>query len=833
MQQLNHTITLRILLSFFIIIIGNSSQAQGPGGGNGQGRAGGGQGRPTAGVFGKVIDSKSNNPIPYATVALYKAKDSSLVSGTITKEDGRFIIQAKTGKYYLEINFMGYNKIRKSNVNITAEKPMYRIGAVKLAKSNAEIQGVEIVGEQSYVDYKIDRKVINVERDLASSGASAVEALQNVPSVTVDIEGNVALRGSSNFTVLINGKPSPLSGGDALEQIPTSAIKNIEIITNPSAKFDPDGMTGIINVILKDDVNQGFNGIIETNGSSTGSYGFNTTLNYRTEKWNFFGGVDIRNRNSPGDGLSEMQNFANPDTTFYRTTNIDRQRMRDNMNFKAGVDYYANDKNTFGVEGVYGINQRGKDYFSEIDEYYDPLYMPHVYTTSANETHSDQDFIKTNLSWLHKFKNKGEKLDVLVYFNTRSFDKEDDQKESFSNADWNPNMELISWTNTMDKNDNTDIRVKADYTKLLSKERKFEAGIQSRSKRESSVFTYDEYNLSTEKWENQALYNNNMDFNRDILSIYSTYGGMFKNFGYQLGLRGEYTNRQITSGIETNNSDINRFDIFPTVHLSQKINDKNSVMASYSRRIDRPGGWELNPNITFISSNFKREGNTGLEPEYTDSYELNYQLKFSKSFLSLEGYYRTTKNKISRIQEMDPTTYITTMTFANLDQDHATGIEAMANLQLNKWLRFNVSGNYYYYKLEGNLTSGAVDTESINFDVRGNANILITPLMRLQLTTFYRGPSVTAQGESESFYMFNTALRYDFFQRKLSVTLKASNITNSMKHAFSTYTSTFSTSNEFNRVGPVFSLTATYKINNYKQKRKASMEDGGGDGGDI
>ncbi len=786
---------------------------------------------PRSGIQGKIVDKQTKHAVPYCTVALYNATDSTLVSGTISDKSGNFFIKARGGYYYIDINFMGYNKIRKSNLQINKNQSIIKLGRIELIKSEAELKGVDVVGSQSYVDYRIDRKVIHVDRDLASAGASAVEALQNVPSVTVDIEGNVALRGSTNFTVLINGKPSPLSGSDALEQIPSSAIKNIEIITNPSAKYDPDGMTGIINVILKDNVDQGLNGIIEANVGSYDSYGFNTTLNYRTEKWNYFGGVSLMKRNSPGDGNSDMKNFANPDTLFYRNSELDRLRFRDNMTFKGGIEYYANKRNTFSIEGVYGVNKRGKDYFSKISEYYEPQYLARNYTTSSNTGGKTSPFMKINANWTHKFKTKGEKLEVLAFFNKSGFEKEENQKERYSDSIWTEDMPIKDWINTFDNNDNIDFRLKADYTKKLRKNRKFEAGIQSRTYREKSEFTHYKYNTTTSDWELKSQYSNNLTFDRDIFSAYSTFGGKIKDFGYQLGIRGEYTHRLIESEEGNSGAEINRFDIFPTIHLSQKINDNNSLMASYSRRIDRPGGWELGPNPMYISSTFIRVGNPSLEPEYTDSYELSYQLNFSKSFISLEGYYRTTENKITRIQEMDPTTYITTMTFKNLDRDHSAGMEAMANLQLAKWVRLNVSGNYYYYRLKGDISSNTIDKESVNYDIRGNVNFLITPLMRLQLTTFYRGPSVTAQGEFKSFYMFNSALRYDFFKRKLAVTFKVNNITNSMQHAFTTFSPTFETENSFSRFGPTFSLTATYKINNYKQVRKKTLDDKGGEGG--
>jgi outer membrane receptor protein involved in Fe transport len=813
---------LKISLTIIILIFVQTISAQRPGGN--------GQARPDMkpGVVGKVVDSKTKNPVPYATVVLYKQGDSSMVDGTITKDNGQFYIPCGTGKYYIVVKFMGYDKYIASDLTMKAEGRMMRVGVIKLKRTSSELKGVEIVGQQSYVDYKIDRKVVNVGRDVGSAGGTAVEALENVPSVNVDIDGNVELRGSSSFTVLINGKPSPLNGSEALEQIPTSVIKNIEIITNPSAKYDPDGMTGIINVVLKEDVKQGLNGFVEASVASFNSYSLNTIFNYRKNKINYFVGANFSLRNMPGGGISDLHNIGG-DTNMYRDTELDRLRKKNNYTLKGGMDYYLNDNNTFGIDVAYGINDFGKEYTSNIYERTIPSTYE-LYTISENTGGRKSDFIKTSINWEHKFKRKGEKIEAYMFFNSSDELKDEKQKELYSDYLWNDSGDLKDWYNTTDNSFKKDFRAKIDYTLKLKGDRKFEAGLQSRNLRENSEFIYNQFDSVSGNWIVRPEYGNNMTFNRDIVSAYSTYGGTYKDFGYQLGLRGEYTNRLITTSDKAP-STINRFDIFPTVHLSQKFLETNSIMMSYSRRIDRPGGWELGPNPIFISSNFIRIGNPDLEPEYSDNFELSYQKTIKKSFISTEAYYRTTKNKISRLQEMDDQNIIY-MTYENLDRDHSAGMELMANLQLYKWLRFNISGNYYYYKLEGNITSGAVDQSSVNFDLRGEVNFMITPLMRFQINSFYRGPSVTAQGTMSEFYMVNSALRYDFFKRKMAVTFKVRDVFNTMRHEFETNTSTFTSYNSFNRQSPYFQLTVNYKINNYRQERKPNMDDRGGEGGD-
>ncbi len=779
-------------------------------------------------AIGKVVDSKTGHAVPYATVVLYRAVDSTMMDGTITNENGQFMIPCKPGNYYIVIKFMGYNKLVKSNLQMSVNDKMLKVGLLKLSRNSAELKGVEIVGEQSYVDYKIDRKIVHVGRDIGSTGGTAVEALENVPSVNVDIDGNVELRGSTSFTVLINGKPSPLSGSDALEQIPTSVIKNIEIITNPSAKYDPDGMTGIINVVLKKDVKQGLNGFVEASAASFNSYSLNTIFNYRKKKVNYFLGANFRLRNMPGGGESDLHNIGN-DTNMYRDTELDRLRRKNNYTIKGGMDYYYNDNNTFGIDAAFGINDFSKDYSSNIYERTVPTTYQ-LYTISDNLGARKSSFIKSSINWEHKFKRKGEKIETYFYFMQGNEDKNEDQKESYSDANWTVDGIIKDWYKTTDDKFKKEFRSKLDYTLKLKEDKKLEAGIQSRNYRENSEFIYNTFDSIGQNWEVKPDFGNTMIFNRDIFSAYTTFGGTKNNFGYQLGLRGEYTNRVITSR-DKSPSVINRFDLFPSVHLSQKFLKTNSVMMSYSRRIDRPSGWELGPNPIFISSNFVRIGNPDLEAEYTDNYELSYQKTIKKSFVSVEAYYRTTKNKISRLQEMGNNNIIY-MTYANLDKDHSAGVELMANMQFSKWFRMNISSSYYYYKLVGNIASGAVDQSSNNFDIRGELNFMITPLMRFQLNSFYRGPSVTAQGKMGSFFMANSALRYDFFKRKMSVTFKVRDIFNTMRHEFETITPSFISYNTFYRQNPYFQLTVNYKINNYRQDRKRNMNDRGSDGGD-
>jgi outer membrane receptor protein involved in Fe transport len=779
-------------------------------------------------IHGRIIDATDRTPIEYATIALYSSRDSSIVGGTISKANGSFHVeQVKPGKYYVVITFIGYERAHFNDIVISKEHPKKNLGLIKLKRAAAELEAVEIVAEQQFVEYHIDKKVVNVAGNLDAAGGSAVDALENVPSVSVDIDGNVSLRGSENFQVLINGKPSPLSSSDALQQIPAAAIKNIEIITNPSAKYDPDGMTGIVNIILKDNVQQGVNGLVEASVASFDTYNVNALLNYRIKRINYFVGVTGRWRNTPGGGHGEMDNFINPDTTIYRISDMERNRSNDNYTFKGGMDFYMDSMNTLSVEATYLFRENSRDYVTSAREYDMPQTFD-TYSVSNNTGGRDSRFVKGSAIWDHNNKKKKEQWAGYFYFSNGDEEKEERQEEYLSDPDWNLSDIVLTGLNTTDERSRMEFRFKFDYSKQFKNKSKLESGFQSRIARENSDFVFNDWDTTKNEWVYRPDYSSKLDFNRDIYSVYTTYGGMYKNFGYQLGLRGEYTNRMIDSKLAGKTSTINRFDVFPTLHLSQKLGETHQVMAGYSRRIDRPGGWELDPNPIFISSNFVRIGNIDLEPEYTDNYELSYQKTFGRSFVSLEGYYRTTKNKVSRIRTVDQNN-ITYMTFANLDRDHSAGLEAMVNWRLTKWMKLNVSGTYYYYKIEENAASNTEERQSNNYRVNGNLSINLTRLMKLQITGFYRGPSVTAQGDIGSFAMMNAALRYDFFNRKLAATFKVRDIFQTMKHEITTSTDTFYSYNTFYRDMPIFSLTLSYRINNYKQKQRPEMREGGDD----
>ncbi|OIP02189.1 MAG: hypothetical protein AUJ98_02080 [Bacteroidetes bacterium CG2_30_33_31] len=785
---------------------------------------------PKGSISGNIIDKNTSQRVLYASVALYSMRDSSLVSGIMSGENGAFTLEdLNPGKYYLLIKFIGYERYTIKNIMLRPPNMNLNLNQIFLVPSYSNLQGVEITAEKTFVEYKIDRKVVNVGQDLNSSGGTAIEALENVPSVIVDIDGNVALRGSGSFTVLVNGRPTPLKGSDALQQIPVSAIKNIEIITNPSAKYDPDGMTGIINVVLKENIKQGLSGIIDFSVASFNQYNFNTNLSYNIGKFNFFIGGRFDIGNNPVFGEGQLSTTFGG-VTSYRHTQMNRGRSRDGYILKGGLEYKIDDNDLFSIEGSYNESNSLNISSGKIHEYTLPQTVD-VYTISENPGFNSRKYYKFTLNWEHKLDKLGSKIQSFAYYSNGSDLGKDSSNEYLSDYDMINKSKRISGNTSEETEEAPDYRFNVDLTKYLKNKNRIEAGLQARLRPEYHVIKFSEYD-SNDILITNPLYCNDMHFTRDIYSAYFTYSGEYKTFGYQFGLRGEYTYRNVFDKAKDYSFKINRLDYFPTVHFSKKFKNDHQILLSYSRRIERPDGHELEPGIRYMNSKMIRVGNPELLPEYMDNIELSYQKSIKQSSFSLEGYYHTTKNVISRYQSVD-TTGLVSMTFGNLDRDHSAGVELMLNVRMLKWLNFNISGNYYYYLLIGrNAILGDVNTSSDNFDMRGNLNMDIATNTKFQINGFYNGPSVTAQGKRAASFITSASIRQDFFNKKLSLTFSARDIFNTMKFDYNSIGENFINHNKFYRKSPVLTLHVSYKINNYKEKRSMNESNGFG-GGDV
>ncbi len=773
-------------------------------------------------IYGKVKDKSERVPMEYTNVVLYHLPDSALVNGTITGKDGSFRFKGvKKGNYYLKVHFIGFKIKTIGNIKITDASDEVKLSVIFLEPVASTLKGVEVKADRSRISYQVDKKVVNVTKDLMASAGSAIDVLENVPSVDVDLDGNVSLRGSSNFTVLINGRPSVLEGNDALQQIPASSIQRIEIITNPSAKYDPEGVGGILNIILKKDKNLGINGIINASAGTKNKYRGNALLGYRTKKLNAFVSADGSYRDFNMKVTSEDLTYR-PDTTNYRYTTINGIRNRNGFGLNGGLDYYIDKKSTLSLSGKYGGYGFGMDNTSKRNIYTDPA-TTNDYSKSIS--HSDRwgHYYNVQGDFLHKFNDLGHQLEAFAYYSGRSSDDAENQSDYETDSLWNEYGMAPSSLRTSTLDTSYDLRVKLDYALPIGEKGKFEAGYQSRFYDENGNYIYETYDTLTGDWISNENYKNVVDFKRNIHSAYVSFKDVSKGFGYELGFRTEYTDRSVDNNNGKAPFIIKRFDFFPTVHLSYQLPKNYQVYTSYSRRINRPGQWSLNPFPMIIDPYNIRVGNPELEPEYIDSYELGLEKVFSKSFLSFEAYYRTTKNKITRVRLLD-TAGIMIHTSKNLNKDYSLGAEVMANLKIVKWFGLNASFNIYNYRLTGDLEGSDVATNSTNWSGRMTASFYLKGNFRIQWMGIYRSPTATAQGTRKGFFYTNLAVRKDFFKRKLNLTLSGRDLLGTARYESTASGTGFYSHMTFRREWPVITLNVAYVINNYRQKRKKNMD---------
>ena len=777
-------------------------------------------------IKGKIIDADSKTPMEYANVAIYNKRDSKLVTGGIANDAGVFeISDLPFGAYYVEANFIGFEKTTVDDIKIIPNSTTVDMGTIELEVSREQIGTVDVVAERNRIEYKIDKKVINVSQDINAAGGTAVTVLENTPSVEVDIDGNVSLRGSSSFTVLIDGRPSVLSGSDALRQIPSSAIENIEIITNPSVKYDPDGMAGIINIVMKKNLLSGFNGIVNVDAGTGKRYGTDLTLNYKTKKYNLLFGANWNDNTDEGNMRSTRETYRN-DTTTFLNTDGKRNQTRGGKQIKGGFDYFLTDKTSVTVMGEIGQYNFDGEGGGNLHEYMKPGDF-NLFSVQKNNSSREGNYVRANTSFLTKFDEDGtHKLEGSFEYRNRTALDSENIEEYISDASYGQINEYISKVVTTEDENSNDYRMKIDYTLPMESGKKFEAGVQSRIERETEIFNFKNFDI------NDPKYTSDMDFKEDIHSVYSTFSGKLKAVQYQLGLRGEYTKRSIDHSKVDEPYTLDRFDYFPSAHFSYELTDKNQFMTSYSRRINRPGGRDLDPFPSYMNQYTIRLGNPDLKPEYTDSYEFSFMRRFGASFLSLETFYRTTNDLMTRDQELkdDGILYMSTQ---NLNRDHSTGAELMGNINFTKWLLVNTSFTLYNYKLQGELRGESIDKQSTNYSGRLNATVKFSGDSRMQLTGFYRGPSVSAQGDQKGMVFTNLSYRHEFMKKKLSATISMRDVLGTGKFEGTLFGEGFKSSFRMKREPRVLMLTLSYKINNYKMDREAPSEQQGEGGDDM
>jgi outer membrane cobalamin receptor len=763
-------------------------------------------------ITGSVVDSVAQAPLEYANIILFDKQTGSQVDGTISFQDGTFRLgPIRPGIFDLEIKFMGFHARRIEGIRLVPPDMAVDLGKIALRRAVISLDEVEVSADKPDMVFKIDKKVINVDTQIAARSGTAVDVLENVPSITVDIEGNVSLRGSSSFTVLIDNKPTVLEPNEVLQQIPASTIDNIEIITNPSAKYDPDGVSGIINIITKKTKQGGVSGIVNLNGGPDYTYGGDFLISCRKGDINTYLGMDYNRRESPGTVKSESRTHWDEVASLANSSGDSRLKRRI-YSGKGGIEIGFTPRDLLSIEAKSGGSSWGRESDENYDEWTEPGGEHHRYTSSS-EMDRTGEFYQGSMDYQHKFDDDGH--EVLGKAMVIRHDGDEESGTELLNLDGT----VTSGRRTVEDGPSTQLRLDLDYTLPLSGERRVEAGYQGRLDRMKTASKFYEYDSLGRRYEFRPEYSHTTEYERDIQAVYALYAGALGPLGYQGGLRTEYVDRLVTLVGEDETFTIDRWDFFPTAHVSYEYSEGHQMMASYTRRIDRPRSWYLEPFITWSDAYNVQQGNPALKPEYIDSYELGYQKHFGPSMVSLEAYYRLTHNKVERVQSVYEDNVIL-HTVANVGKDCTFGTEVMLNMGVARWWNLNLMGNLYDYRVEGTLYDRDFSEESLDWKVRANNAFKVTGSTRLQLTGSYSSPTVSAQGERESFYVADMGLRQDFMNRALALALQVRDVLRSGKFASTSEGPDFYSHREFTRESPSLSLTLTYNFNNYKPEQE-------------
>lgn len=786
---------------------------------------------------GKVVDAKTNQPLEYATIVLKDVKTQK-VTGGITDEKGTFSVQTPKGTYDISIEFISF-KTKKNLAQVITDNKDF--GIIKLEEDASSLDEIVVVAEKSSVDIRLDKKIYNVGKDMTVKGGTAADVLDNVPSVDVDAEGAISLRGSENVRILIDGKPSALvgiSGADALKQLPSDAIERIEVITSPSARYDSEGTAGILNIILRKGTATGFNGSVNVTAGDPRNYQGAVNLNLRSEKINLFSNFGYSDNVSPGVYNSNITYLEDGIIDSTRIENRDNLRNRKGINANVGLEYFINKKSSI-TGTIFVRDSDGGDIstnnISSFSAAGNNLYNS---TRIQNETEIDKT-LQFSLNYINNFNEKGHKL---------SFDLQHSANKENQSAII---TDVFPETNSTDEL-SIDNLLQADYVLPIGKNAQFEAGYRGSFENLSSDYLVNAPNLD-------PIYDpsNNLEFIQNVNAFYTQFGSKINKFSYLLGVRAEMTNIDI-SLLNTNESFTKNYtDFFPTVNFGYEITEDQSFTLGYSRRLSRPRSHYLNPFENRASETVISKGNVDLDPTYTNSFDLGYLNRWDKLTLNSSIYYQHSINDIQRVNSQEiriingKETNILVRQPINLASEDRAGFEFTANYNASKKVRLSGSFNFFQFETKGEYTYDVTDpfTNEVtnitqNFDTKNNswftrfdAKITLPWDIQSQTGLNYRGARNEAQSDVDGILSVNLAFSKDILKEKGTLVLNVSDLFNSRKYNVTGYAPsrenpTNITDQTFQRRVRQISLNFSYRFNQKKTQEKKNSGERQESGGD-
>jgi len=785
-------------------------------------------------LSGKVIETNSKQPLEYATLVLTNTSTQQVVGG-VTDANGNFSIDATSGTYAVKVEFIGFKSKSLGNHTLTENK---NLGVISLSEDTETLDEVEIIAEKSTVEIRLDKKIYNVGKDMTVKGGNASDVLDNVPSVNVDAEGAVSLRGNENVRILIDGKPSALvglSGTDALRNLPADAIEKVEVITSPSARYDAEGTAGILNIILRKGKITGFNGSVNFSVGNPDLYQVSSNLNYRTKKFNIFSNLGYSYRKGPGNSYSDFTYLSDGIIDSLSTEKRVFDRKNKNFNGSFGLEYYLNDKSSI-TGTVFYRNNDGEDIATNNTRTFAPdKSLIRSFERIEFETEDNID-TQYSLNYTNNIDNKGQKLIIDLQYS----ENEEDEYANITN-----NSVLTERNSQITKSRNRLFQI--DYVLPLGEKSQLELGHKADLQNLTSDFQVRDANGQPFEFDPS----NAIDFKQYIYAYYAQYGSKIDKFSYLLGLRAEHTDIDLKVLNTGELSDKNYTEWFPTVNLGYEFNETDNLTLGYARRLQRPRHWFLNPFETRSSSTNVFKGNPDLNPAYTSSFDLGYTTRVSKITLNSSLYYQFSTDLIrpvSRVETRDNGNVFVRQ-FLNLNDENRYGFELTTNYNPVKWARLSATFNYFKFNTDAfdytysyiNSDTGNTVTEtktlpevnSSSWFARFDSRITLPAKIDWQTRIMYRGPQDDAQGSREGIFVTNLAFSKDIFKEKASVVLNVSDLFNERKRKGYTNTDDVRSYQEFQWRERQITLSFTYRFNQKKKRERPERNgdfDGGGEG---
>ncbi len=772
-------------------------------------------------IQGQVVD-QNQEPVPFSNVALHRNTDSTMVTGAVTDAEGRFSIPAPPGQYYLMVSFISYQpktvpvEVRNGNVNA---------GAIALRPERQILEEVVVSGERELMEMRLDKRIFNISQDISNIGVSATEVLDNIPSVTVDAEGNVSFRGSENVRILIDGRPSRLTSAEALQQLQSDMIERIEVVTNPSSRYEAEGETGIINIILKKNRQQGLNGSFTATAAYPSLFRGSFNLNYRHNKINYFASYGANYRAMPSNG-SSFQQFTGADTSFiYEQT---RHRLRSGLghNARLGADYFINEFNTlsasFFIRSSRGLNTNTVNYRDQEESLNGTLINLRTRTEEENERDLNTEY---TLAYRRDFEQEGREFTAdarLVHSR---------EVEQAGYREWNPERTVDITQRSDNQEWERNFIFQTDYVHPFGETGVFETGLRTAWRKLDNDFRVDQ--LSEEGWQTLPAFNNHFIYTENVHAAYIMAGREFNRISAQGGMRGEFSdvNTRLVRSNEVNPRQY--FNLFPSANLAYKLNEPSSIQLSYSYRISRPSPRNLLPFANLSDPRVIWRGNPNLDPELTHSVEASYILNTDNGTFLTSIYQRHRNNPVQRINRIDQNTGLREIFPVNLGTEDSYGFEFNWSHTFFDIWRVNSNVNLFRAITRGNFEGQNLFADTYAGNGRIQSKVTMFNNLEFQTAFNYRSPRITPQGRNLSLYFIDLGFAKPVLNGRGTLVASVNDVFNTRRFRSIIETEGLVSRSDFQWRPRQFMVTFTYRINQRTDRRGERRERGEDTGFDM